>query len=62
MPMFTDASDLPPDEARGLWLALTASQLGAAHQAVGLHNLVPAITGRWRNAVRDDIAADPFTI
>ena len=128
--MSTAASELPPDEARGLWLALTASRLGAAHQAVGLpnqdavaaqqvqpdvlvaavadghghqrhfrsargsklavavaceaaqelaarldefeaagpiesevlRNLVPAITGRWRNAVRDDIAADPFTI
>ena len=38
MPMSTDASELPPDEARGLWLALTASQLGAAYQAVGLPN------------------------
>ena len=111
------------------WLALTASQLGAAHQAAGLPNqdavaahqirpdvlvaavadghghrrhfrsgrgsrlavavaceaaqelaarlddfetagqiesealrrLVPAITGRWRAAVREDVAADPFT-
>jgi hypothetical protein len=112
-----------------LWLALTASQLGAAHQATGLPNqdavaarharadvlvvavadghghrrhfrsargsqlavavackaaqelaarldgfqtaapiesealgtLVPAITGEWRDAVREDVAADPFT-
>jgi len=111
------------------WLALTASQLGAAHQAAGLPNqdavaarqirpdvlvaavadghghrrhfrsargsrlavaiaceaapelaarlddfetagqiesealrrLVPAITGLWRDAVREDVAADPFT-
>ncbi len=130
MPMSTDASELPPPNAQDLWLALTASQLGAAHQATGLPNqdavaarqirpdvliaavadghghwrhfrsargsllavavaceaaqdlaarladfqapgliesevlgqLVPAITGGWREAVRDDVAADPFTI
>jgi len=129
MPMSADASGLPPHEAQDLWLALTASQLGAAHQATGLPNqdavaachvqpdvlvvavadghghrrhfrsargsrlavavaceaarelaarldefeaarqvesealrhLVPAITGRWREAVHDDVAADPFT-
>jgi hypothetical protein len=129
MPMPADASGLPPHEAQDLWLALTASQLGAAHQATGLpnqdavaachvqpdvlvvavadghghrrhfrsargsrlavtvaceaarelavrldefeaarqvesealHRLVPAITGRWREAVHDDLAADPFT-
>lgn len=129
MPMSTDASELPPPGARDLWLALTASQLGAAHQATGLPNqdavtarqippdvlvaavadghghrrhfrsargsqlavtvacqaaqdlaarldgfqtaapiesevlgtLVPAITGDWRDAVREDVAADPFT-
>jgi Protein phosphatase 2C len=129
MPMSADASGLPPHEAQDLWLALTASQLGAAHQATGLPNqdavaachvqpdvlvvavadghghrrhfrsargsrlavavaceaarelaarldefeaagqvesealrhLVPAITGRWRQAVHDDVAADPFT-
>jgi hypothetical protein len=129
MPMSTDASELSSHDARNLWLALTASQLGAAHQASGLPNqdavaarqvrpdvlvaavadghghrrhfrsargsrlavavaceaaqelgvrldqfeaakpiesealrgLVPAITGRWREAVRDDVAADPFT-
>jgi hypothetical protein len=117
------------DDAQDLWLALTASQLGAAHRAAGLPNqdavaaqqigpdalvvavadghghrrhfrsargsrlavavaceaarelaarlddletagqiqsealrkLVPAITGRWRDAVREDVAADPFT-
>ena len=129
MPMSTDASELPPPGARDLWLALTASQLGAAHQATGLPNqdavavrqvrpdvlvaavadghghrrhfrsargsqlavtvaceaaqdlaarldgfttaapiesqalgtLVPAITGAWRDAVRQDVADDPFT-
>jgi hypothetical protein len=129
MPMSTDASELPPPGAQDLWLALTASQLGAAHQATGLPNqdavaarqaradvlivavadghghrrhfrsargsqlavavaceaaqelaarldgfqtaapiesealgtLVPAITGEWRDAVREDVAADPFT-
>jgi Protein phosphatase 2C len=127
--MSTDASERPPHDAEGLWLALTASQLGAAHIAAGLPNqdavaahqiqpgvlvaaladghghrlhfrsargselavsvaceaarelaarldgfkaaeqikfevlrmLVPAITGRWRDAVRDDVAAKPFT-
>jgi len=117
------------DDAQDMWLALTASQLGAAHRAAGLPNqdavaaqqigpdalavavadghghrrhfrsargsrlavavaceaarelaarlddleaagqiqsealrkLVPAITGRWRDAVREDVAADPFT-
>jgi Protein phosphatase 2C len=129
MPMSTDASELSPHDAEDLWLALTASQQGAAHQATGLPNqdavaarhvrpdalvaavadghghrrhfrsargsrfavaiacesaqelaarldefesarqiesealrsLVPAITGRWREAVREDVAADPFT-
>jgi hypothetical protein len=128
MPMSADASQ-PPRDARNLWLALTASQLGAAHLVAGLPNqdavaacqvrpgvlvaavadghghrrhfrsargsrlavavaceaaqelaarldefeaagpieaealrsLVPAITGRWRAAVREDVAADPFT-
>jgi hypothetical protein len=128
MPMSTDASELPPP-AQDVWLALTASQLGAAHQTTGLPNqdavaarqvrpdvlvvavadghghrrhfrsargsqlavtvaceaaqelaarldgfqtaapiesealgtLVPAITGEWRDAVREDVAADPFT-
>ena len=129
MPMSTDTSQLSPHDAQDLWLALTASQQGAAHQATGLpnqdavaarqiqadvlvaavadghghrrhfrsargsqlavaiaceaageltarldefetarqiesealHKLVPAITGRWRDAVREDVAADPFT-
>jgi hypothetical protein len=129
MPMSTHASELPPPGARDLWLALTASQLGAAHRTTGLPNqdavaarqvrpdvlvvavadghghrrhfrsargaqlavtvaceaaqelaarldryqtaapiesealgtLVPAITGEWRDAVREDVAADPFT-
>jgi hypothetical protein len=129
MPMSTDASELPPPGAQDLWLALTASQLGAAHQATGLPNqdavaarqvradvlvvavadghghrrhfrsargsqlavtvaceaaqelaarldgfqtaapiesealgmLVPTITGEWRDAVREDVAAHPFT-
>lgn len=129
MPMSTDASELPPPGAQDLWLALTASQRGAAHQATGLPNqdavaasqvrpdvlvaavadghghrrhfrsargsrlavavacdaaqelaarldgfdtaaaiesealgtLVPAITAEWRDAVRADVAADPFT-
>jgi hypothetical protein len=129
MPMSADASELPPPGARDLWLALTASQLGAAHQATGLPNqdavavrqvrpdalvaavadghghrrhfrsargsqlavtvageaaqdlaarldgfttaapiesealgtLVPAITGAWRDAVREDVADEPFT-
>jgi len=129
MPMSADASGLPPHEAQDLWLALTASQRGAAHLAAGLPNqdavatrhvrpdalvaavadghghrrhfrsargsrlavavaceaarelaarldefdaagpiesealrsLVPAITGRWRDAVGEDVAADPFT-
>jgi hypothetical protein len=125
----TSAPELPPHDAQDLWLALTASQLGAAHLAAGLPNqdavatrqvradvlvaavadghghrrhfrsargsrlavavaceaaqelaarldefeaagpiesealrsLVPAITRRWRDAVREDVAADPFT-
>jgi hypothetical protein len=129
MPMSTDASEQSPHDAQDLWFALTASQLGAAHQAARLPNqdavaahqihpyvlvaavadghghrrhfrsargsrlavavaceaaqdlaarldefgtagqiesealrkLVPAITGRWRDAVREDVAADPFT-
>jgi hypothetical protein len=129
MPMSTDASELPPPGAQDLWLALTASQLGAAHRTTGLPNqdavtarqvrpdvliaavadghghhrhfrsargsrlavtvaceaaqglaarlngfqtaapiesealgtLVPAITQEWRDAVREDVAADPFT-
>jgi hypothetical protein len=129
MPMSTDASELPSRGAQAWWLALTASQLGAAHQATGLPNqdavaarqvradvlvvavadghghrrhfrsargsqlavtvaceaaqdlaarldgfqtaapiesealgtLVPAITGEWRDAVREDVTADPFT-
>jgi hypothetical protein len=129
MPMSTDASELPPPGAQDSWLALTASQRGAAHQATGLPNqdsvatrqigpdvlvaavadghghrrhfrsargsqlavsvacqaaqelaarldefqaaapiesdaldtLVPAITEGWRDAVRDDLTADPFT-
>jgi Protein phosphatase 2C len=128
MPMPTDAPEPSPD-AQDPWLALTASELGAAHRAAGLpnqdavaarqirpdalvaavadghghrrhfrsgrgsqlavavaceaaqelgarlddfeaagqiesealNNLVPAITGRWREAVRADVAADPFT-
>ncbi len=128
MPMSEDAPQTPTSETPGRWLALTATQLGAAHQASGLPNqdavaahqiqdglvaavsdghghyrhfrsargselaagvacqaaeelaarlddfetaeqiesevlgtLVPAITSRWRAAVRDDLAADPFT-
>jgi hypothetical protein len=129
MPMSTDAYELPPPGAQDRWLALTASQVGAAHQATGLPNqdavtarqvrpdvlvaavadghghrrhfrsargsqlavtiaceaaqelaarldgcqtaapiesealgtLVPAIAGEWRDAVREDVAADPFT-
>ena len=129
MPVSADASEQLPHDARDSWLALTTSQLGAAHQAAGLPNqdavtvrqispdllvaavadghghwrhfrsargsalavivaceaarelaarldgfeapgpiesealgnLVPAITGGWRDAVHDDIAADPFT-
>jgi hypothetical protein len=129
MPMSTDTSELSPHDAQDLWLALTASQRGAAHQAIGLpnqdavaarqirpdalvaavadghghqrhfrsargsqlavaiaceaageltarldefeaarqiesealHKLVPTIAGRWRDAVREDVAADPFT-
>jgi hypothetical protein len=34
----------------------------AASAAAGLRDvLVPAITGRWRRAVREDLAAEPFT-
>ena len=129
MPMSTDTSELSSHDAQDLWLALTASQRGAAHEAMGLpnqdavaarqirpdvlvaavadghghqrhfrsargsqlavavaceaagelaarldefeaagqiesealHQLVPSITGRWREAVREDVAADPFT-
>jgi hypothetical protein len=129
MPMSADTSELSPHDAQDLWLALTASQRGAAHQAMGLpnqdavaahpirpdalvaavadghghrrhfrsargswlavavaceaageltarldefeaarqiesealHKLVPTIAGRWRDAVREDVAADPFT-
>jgi hypothetical protein len=130
--MSADASELPPPGAQDLWLALTATQMGAAHRATGLPNqdavaarqippdvpdvlvaavadghghrrhfrsargsqfavavaceaahelaarlddfqaagpiesealgkLVPAITAGWRDAVRDDVTADPFT-
>src|ERR1700722_2545376 len=45
MPMSTDASELPPPGAQDLWLALTASQLGAAHKATGLPNQ-DAVAGR----------------
>ena len=38
MPMSADASQLPPHDAQDLWLAVTASQLGAAHLAAGLPN------------------------
>jgi Protein phosphatase 2C len=38
MPMSSDVSEPPPHDARARWLALTASQLGAAHQVVGLPN------------------------
>ena len=129
MPISADASELPPPGAQDSWLVLTASQIGAAHQATGLPNqdavaarqirpdvlvaavadghghrrhfrsargsqfavavaceaahelaarlddfqaagpiesealgkLVPAITAGWRDAVRADVAADPFT-
>jgi Protein phosphatase 2C len=128
MPMSADPSP-PPRDTRATWLALTASQRGAAHLASGRPNqdavqtrpvaqdvvvaavadghghirhfrsargaalavavaceagaelggrldefeaaeelesealgrLVPAITERWRAAVRDDLAAQPFT-
>lgn len=127
--MPADASELPPHDAQDRWLALVASQLGAAHLVAGLPNqdavatrqvrpdvlvaavadghghrrhfrsargsrlavavaceaarglaarldefeaaapiesealrgLVPAITRRWRGAVREDVAAEPFT-
>jgi protein phosphatase 2C-like protein len=127
--MSSDTSERPPHDTQGVWLAITASQLGAAHVVAGLPNqdavaahqiqpgllvaaladghghrrhfrsargsalavgvaceaarklavrldgfkaaeqikfealrtLVPAITGRWRGAVRDDVAAQPFT-
>ena len=127
--MPADTSQRPPAGSRGAWVALVASERGAAHQASGLPNqdavqarpagphavvaavadghghrrhfrsatgaalavtvaceaaaelaarldafeaaeqlesealgaLVPAITGRWRAAVADDLAARPFT-
>jgi len=127
--MSADTSEPPPQDTRGAWVALTASERGAAHHASGLPNqdavqtrpagpnavvaavadghghrrhfrsatgaalavivaceaaaelaarldaveaaerlesealgiLVPAITGRWRAAVADDLAARPFT-
>ena len=127
--MSADTTARPPQDTRGTWVALTASQRGAAHQATGLPNqdavqarpvgphavvaavadghghrrhfrsargatlavavaceaaaelaarldgfeaaeqlesqalgtLVPAITGRWRAAVGEDLAARPFT-
>jgi Protein phosphatase 2C len=127
--MTADAPQLSPRGTQGVWLALTASQLGAAHLAAGLpnqdavatvqvnqdvlvaavadghghrrhfrsargsefavaaaceaaqefaarldrfetaeqiqaealHKLVPAITRQWRDAVGDDLAAEPFT-
>ena len=128
--MPADTSQRPPAGSRGAWVALVASERGAAHQASGLPNqdavqarpagphavvaavadghghrrhfrsatgaalavtvaceaaaelaarldafeaaeqlesealgaLVPAITGRWRAAVADDLAARPFTV
>src|SRR5579863_3953812 len=127
--MTADTSQRPPAGSRGAWVALVASERGAAHQVSGLPNqdavqarpagphavvaavadghghrrhfrsasgaalavtvaceaaaelaarldefeeaeqlesealgaLVPAITGRWRAAVADDLAARPFT-
>jgi len=127
--MTADTSQGPPAGSRGAWVALVASERGAAHQVSGLPNqdavqarpagphavvaavadghghrrhfrsasgaalavtvaceaaaelaarldafeaaeqlesealgaLVPAITGRWRAAVADDLAARPFT-
>ena len=61
--------------ARGSQLAVTVAceaageltarldEFEAARQieSEALHKLVPAITGRWRDAVREDVAADPFT-
>ena len=38
MPMSADTSELSPHDGQDLWLALTASQRGAAHQAAGLPN------------------------
>jgi hypothetical protein len=37
-----------------------AAGAGAVEQRIR-QDLVPAITGRWRQAVRDDLAAEPFT-
>ena len=127
--MSADAPERPPRDTEGPWIAVTASQIGAGHQAAGLPNqdavavrhiqhgiviaavadghghrrhfrsargsqlavsvaceagqelaawldgleeaeqvrsaalrrLAPEITGRWRDAVRDDLAAQPFT-
>jgi Protein phosphatase 2C len=129
MPMSADAAQRPVTGSPDSWLAVTASQLGAVHLAVGLPNqdavaarqvgpdglvtavadghghhrhfrsargsalavavacdaaqelttrldrlettaqiesdvagtLIPAILGRWRVAVREDLAAEPFT-
>lgn len=38
MPMTADTSPPSPHDPQGLWLALTASQLGAAHRVAGLPN------------------------
>jgi len=44
-------------------LAARLDEFESARQieSEALGRLVPAITGRWREAVREDVAADPFT-
>jgi hypothetical protein len=49
------------EAAQALAARLDGFQTAAPIESEALGTLVPAITGQWRDAVREDVAADPFT-
>ena len=49
------------EAARELAARLDDFETAGQIESEALRRLVPAITGRWRDAVREDVAADPFT-
>jgi hypothetical protein len=49
------------EAAQELAARLDGYQTAAPIESQALGTLVPAITGEWRDAVREDVAADPFT-
>lgn len=49
------------EAAQELAARLDGFQTAAPIESEALGTLVPAITGEWRDAVREDVAADPFT-